>query len=416
MRIAWRQTACVGLVSIFTACGCNHRAPAATASQPPLVTISQPLQRQVTDFRDFTGSTAAVQSVAVRARVSGYLVKIPFKEGSEVKQGDILFEIDPRPYQAQYDQAVGQLQEAQANTQLAKANVERAKALSRTPGVITRQDIDQYIAQLGVGEAQTVSGKAAEDAAELNVQFCTVRAPIDGRISRYEITIGNLVTQDQTLLTTIMSQDPMYGYFNVDENTMLNIQELIREGKMKSARTSNDIPVLMSLSNEPDFPHQGTVNFVDNRVDPTTGTLQVRGVFPNPMIRGSRVLTPGLFVRIRIFVGPPYQALLVNDRAIVRDQGLTLVYVVSSDDVVQYRNVVLGELHDGLRVITQGLEAGERLIVRGLQRVQPGMKVRSRLVDMPLPAKTTMQSDTGGAEPAAAMQPSTGTPGKEAGR
>ena len=154
--------------------------------QPPLVTISQPIERQVTDYRDFTGRTDAPQSVAVRARVSGYLVKIPFKEGSEVKQGDILFEIDPRPYQAQLDQAIGQLQQAEANTQLAKANVARARALARaTPGVITQQDIDQYIAQLGVGEAQIVSGQAAVDAARLNVEFCTVRSQIDGRISRY---------------------------------------------------------------------------------------------------------------------------------------------------------------------------------------------------------------------------------------
>jgi RND family efflux transporter MFP subunit len=402
--IAWVGLACFVLV------GCG-RAPTAAAPESPLVTVSVPVEREVTDYKDFTGRTDAVQSVSVRARVSGYLTKIAFKEGIEVKEGDTLFEIDPRPYQAQLDQATGQFEQAQANVQLSQANYQRARELAKRPvAAITPQDLDTAAAQLATNKGQMTVAQAAVDSARLNVDFCTVRSPIDGRISRYFITVGNLVTQDQTQLTTIVSQDPMYGYFDVDEQTMLDVQKLIREGKMKSARDVNNVPVEMQLANETGYPHRGTLNFVDNRVDPSTGTLQVRGVFPNPLIHGSRVLSPGLFVRVRVFIGAPYRAILISEQAVTSDQGQDLVYVVNAADAVEYRRVTLGEVHGGLRVVSRGLKAGEQIIVRGLQRVQPGMKVRTKGAEMPQAAPVFSGTSAATTAATTSAQPASASP------
>lgn len=365
---------------------------AAPASQPEgliTVSVSTPVEREVVDYEDSTGRTEAVDSVDVRARVTGYLVDTPFKEGAEVSQGAVLFRIDAKPYEAQVARDVGQLELAQANLNLAKADLTRARQLAQTKGVISQQDLDKYAAQAEVAAAQVATAQANLQYSKLNVDYCTVRAAVAGRVGRILKTTGNLVNADMTLLTTIVSMDPIYAYFDVDERTMLHVQKLIREGKVRSARENDDIQIMMELANEEGFPHQGTISFVNNRVDRTTGTLQVRATFPNPMVGKSRVLSPGLFVRVRMPIGEPHQALLINERTVGVDQGQRFVYLVNAEDTVEYRTVTLGVKHAGLRVVESGLKPGERIVVRGLQKVRPGMKVEARLIDMPTAERTT---------------------------
>jgi len=352
---------------------------------PPPVKVSLPIEREVVDYVDFTGRTEARETVEVRARVTGYLEAIPFKEGTEVKAKDILFKIDPRPYNAALARDEGQLKLAEAELKLAIANYERGKEVAKTKGAISEQELDQLRAKQEVAAASVAAAKASVESSSLNVDFCTVRSPIDGRIGRYYKSIGNLVNQDVTTLTTIVSQDPMYAYFAVDERTMLDVQTRIRQGKLKGVREGQIMPVLMGLANEDGFPHQGTLNFVDNRVDKSTGTLQVRGSFdnPKPKFGESRLLAPGMFLRIRVPLGDPYQAVLVNERAIGTDQDKKFVYIVNEKDEVEVRVVTLGKLYDSLRVIAKGVDAGERVIVSGLQRVRPKMTVAPAPVPMP---------------------------------
>jgi RND family efflux transporter MFP subunit len=358
-------------------CGRTTAGPIATAPTP--VTVSHPLQRIVTDYADFTSRTAAIDSVEVRARVNGYLEKINFKEGTLVKKGDLLFEIDPRPYQAQVDFAEAQLAANEALLKKAKADNARFKALAvKSPGVVTQQDLDQYEAAENQAIANVGTAKATLETNQLNLGFTKIVSPIDGRISRYQLTIGNLVQQDTTLLTTIVSVDPIYAYADIDEHTVLHVRELIREGKAKSARDA-EMHVKLGLANEAGFPRDGIVNFVDNQVNPKTGTLRVRAVFSNK----DEFLTPGLFARVRIPIGQPHEAMLVTDRAIDTDQGQKIVYVVDQDNKVDARPVRLGAAHDGLRTIEAGLSPSDLVIVNGLQRVRPGVTVDPKLVEMP---------------------------------
>jgi RND family efflux transporter MFP subunit len=373
--------------------GCTAKQAAAPPAAPTVVVVSYPLERNVTDYADFTGRTEAVKSVEIRARVDGYLISMPFKEGADVKAGDLLFEIDPRPYQATYDQALAQLALAEARMKQANADFARANSLARTPGAISQQEIDRFAALQGEAVAQEQAARASAESARLNLEFTKVTSPIDGTVSRYYVTEGNLVQSGAmgggTLLTKVVSIKPMYVTFNVDEQTLLHARQLIREGKAKSARDA-EIPVWLGLSNEDGFPHHGIINFVDNQVDPRTGTLMVRGVFPNE----ERVLSPGLMARVRVPIGEPHPALLVTDRAVESDQGQKILYIVNEKNEVVSRPVKLGDLHDGMRVVASGLKAGERVVVNGLQRVRPGIVVDPKLVEMPGPA-------TKGEQPAA---------------
>ena len=325
---------------------------------------------------------------------------MPFKEGADVKAGDLLFEIDPRPYQATYDQAVAQLALAEARMKQANADFARANSLAKTPGAISQQEIDRFAALQGEAVAQEQAARASAESARLNLEFTKVTSPIDGTVSRYYVTEGNLVQSGAmgggTLLTKVVSIKPMYVTFNVDEQTLLHARELIREGKAKSARDS-EISVWLGLSNEDGFPHHGIINFVDNQVDPRTGTLMVRGVFPND----ERALSPGLMSRVRVPIGEPHPALLVSDRAVESDQGQKILYVLNDKNEVMARPVKLGDLHGGLRVVESGLKAGERVVVNGLQRVRPGVVVDPKLADMPGSAPKGEQSI---ATPAAAMR------------
>jgi RND family efflux transporter MFP subunit len=343
--------------------------------------VSYPVAQDVTDYANFTGRTAAVDSVEVRARVWGYLDKVNFKEGALVKKDDTLFEIDPRVYQADLARAEGTVAQYEARVRRLERDYQRVKNLWARRAV-GQEEYDRYEGDYREAAASLDVARANRDLAALNLVYTKVKAPVSGRVSRYVVTVGNLIQSgDQnggTLLTTLVSVDPMYVYFDVDERTVLRVRQLIREGKARSARET-EWPVALGLATEEGFPHQGTINFVDNQVNPKTGTLRVRGVFPNQ----DEALSPGLFARVRVPIGPAHPALLVAVRALDTDQGQKVLYVVNDKNEVVSRPVRLGALHDGLREITAGLNPGERVIVNGLQHIRPGVTVTPRPVDMP---------------------------------
>jgi RND family efflux transporter MFP subunit len=371
------------LVAALAAAGCGEHAPPAVHTEPPTVLVAAPVEKQVTDYADYTGRTDAVESVDVRARVNGYLAEIKFESGKEVQKGDLLFVIDERPYKAALERSESQIKLAEAKLTYAAAEVARNQGLVKS-GATTQAEFDKLVADKDQAVAAVAAAKAAAEVDRLNLGFCRVTSPIDGRISRNYLTVGNLVVADTTLLTTVVSQDPMYVYFDVDEATLLRIQKLVREGKFKSSRRHNDVPIAVGLANEPGrFPHQGRVDFVDNRVDPTTGTLKVRAVLPNPVVTNEdRVFTAGLFVRVRVPLGVSHPALLVSERAVGTDQGQKFVFVVNDKNEVALRPVTLGQMHDGLRVVESGLKGGEKIIVVGLQRVRPGATVTPKPGEM----------------------------------
>jgi RND family efflux transporter MFP subunit len=366
---------CLGLA------GCARAPSEAPPAAPTPVTVSYPVEREVTDYADFTARTAAVDSVELRARVSGYLEKVPFKEGALVQKDDLLFQIDPRTYQAVLDNTKGNLEALEARVVRLNRDLARAQRLVDT-SAIAQQEVDRVVGDRGEAVASRASAQAAVERAQLDLGFTKVTAPVSGRVSRYYVTVGNLVQAGDltggTLLTTIVSVDPMYAYFDVDERTVLRVKQLIREGQAQS-HEAVEIPVWLGLANEDGHPHRGTINFIDNQVNAKTGTLRVRGVFPNK----DEALSPGFFARVRVPIGKPHKALLICERALDTDQGQKIVYVVDKDNKVGTRPVRLGALHDGLREITDGLQSGDRVIVNGLQQVRPGLNVAPNLVDMP---------------------------------
>jgi membrane fusion protein, multidrug efflux system len=381
-----RRSALLGFCLILTGTmiGCSESPPEVAPPQPPVVPVSQPVQRQVTDFVDFTGRTDAVNAVTIVPRVTGYLVKMPFKEGSLVKQGELLFEVDPRPYKAQLDQAEGQVKLYQAQSDLAKATLGRDQEVAKTPGAVSAQQLDQDRAAVAQAAASIQAAKASLEVYKLNLSFCSVTSPIDGQVARYFLTLGNLVNQDQTQLTTVVSLDPMYAYFDMDEPTLIQIRHAIAEGKIQP-RQKGSIPVFMALQGEQGYPHEGTINFVNNQVNPATGSITVRGVFANPVLKAEvRLLSPGMFVRIHLPIGPPHPALLVTDRAIGSDQGLRYVYVIDAENKATYRRITTGPLEpDGLRVIRDGLKPGEWVAVGALQQIRPNLQVQTEKMAMP---------------------------------
>jgi RND family efflux transporter MFP subunit len=366
---------CLGLA------GCARAPSEAPPAAPPPVTVSYPVEREVTDHADFTARTTAVDSVELRARVTGYLDSVNFKEGALVTKGDVLFEIDPRTYRAELARALGNLASAGARVKRLEADFARAQQLLGVRS-LSREDYDRIEGDRGEAVASSAALKAAVERMRLDLGFTKVTAPVSGRVSRYHVTVGNLVQSgDQgsgTLLTTIVSVDPMYAYFDVDERTVLRVKRLIREGKAGKP-DEVELPVWLGLADEDGHPHRGTVNFIDNQVNPRTGTQRLRGVFPNK----DEALSPGYFARVRVPIGAPHKALLVSDRALDTDQGQKVVYIVDKANRVVSRPVRLGALHDGLREITDGLKPGERVIVNGLQQIRPGMTVESNLVAMP---------------------------------
>jgi RND family efflux transporter MFP subunit len=375
MRPRWTV---VVLVVCAALAGCQPAAPTAVAPpKPPEVIVSLPVVRPVTDFEDFTGRVEAKASIQVRARVTGYLDRVLFKEGTEVKQGDPLFEIDPRSYQAELDRAEANVLQSQARLKRCQRDFKRASELL-PQNAISQDDFDRVSGDRDEAEAAVKLAQASRDLAALNLSFTRVTAPLTGRISRQLIDPGNMVKADETVLTTIVSMDPIYAYFDQDERTLLRIRRLVRAGVLKTIQESS-VPVLLGLVDEEGFPHEGRIDFADNRVDPMTGTLRLRGVFANPQ----RLLSPGLFVRIRLPIGQPHPSVLIAEQALGTDQGQSFVYVVNHKNEVVYRRVNVGPLDGGLRVVEDGLAKDEPVIVNGLQRVRTGMKVIPRAQDAP---------------------------------
>jgi len=343
---------------------------------PPEVSVSQPVAREVGDYFMTTGQVAAVESVDVRARVSGYLVGVHFVEGAEVTQGDLLFEIDPRPYQATAQQAEANLARWEAERRKAEADVARTQKLLPR-GAASERDLEVAIANKETALAEIKAANASIDEANLNLEWSSVVAPISGRVSKANVTAGNLIQlsgASSNVLTSVVSTNPIYVYFDVDEQTVLERQAANRaEGRpSRPDRVKDlDLPVEIALGSG-DFDTRGVLDFIDNQVDPSTGTLKARGVFENT----DRRLTPGLFVRVRFQMVRPKPSLLVPERAIGTDQGTKYLLVIDEQNRVVYRAVELGPLaDDGLRVVKRGLEAGEWVVVNGLQRARPGATV-----------------------------------------
>ncbi|MDZ4820798.1 MAG: efflux RND transporter periplasmic adaptor subunit [Planctomycetota bacterium] len=398
MRGYLPQTLFIGMLTLTVAgqgCAKKHET---VPPGPPKVTVVTPVQRMVRNYEYFTGRTDALYSVDLQARVTGYLTEIRFKPGQIVKKNDVLFKIDPRPYQATLDQAKAQVLLTEAQLTLAKADYQRALEVSKTPGAMSQQDLDKYFAMQGQADAAVKAAQANVEAAQLNLDFTDVTSPIDGQVSRNLLDIGNLVRGDGTLLTTIVDSDQIYTYFDIDELTLLEVLELLRAGKIKGY-TDHKTPVDIGLATEADkYPHEGFVDFVNTQVDPLTGTIQVRGVFENnsPAPGIPQLLKPGMFVRVRLQIGPPYEALIIPQTAIAANQSVHYVLTVNNENIAQYCPITLGpQQPNGMQVVIpvkmvkdgktirpaaegetgfDSLKATDRVIVAGM-RAQPGMPV-----------------------------------------
>jgi RND family efflux transporter MFP subunit len=374
------------LLTVAGSGGCGRGAAANPAGGPPggavdpEVVVAQPVFRTVTDYKDFDGYIDAVNTVQLRAHVTGYLDKVFFekREGCEVKEGAPLFKIDPRPYEAELDRTEAALVQAQAHLERLDLDYKRAQQLLQK-GAIAQADFDQAKGDHDEAAAAVKTAAAARDAAQLNVGFTLVTAPFDGQVSRRLVDPGNLVQADNTVLTTIVSLDPMYAYFDVDEGTMLHVRRLILAGKVKSSRVA-EVLVSVQLKDGEWYPYKGAINFVDNALDRMQGTLRLRAVFPNR----ERLLSPGLYVKARVPIGVPRRAMLISQRAVKTDQERTSVYVVGEDKKVVARRVWLGAIEDdGLQVVEKGVAEGEWVVVEGLQRItRADMKVRTQEVKM----------------------------------
>ncbi len=351
--------------------GCEKPAQAPAASAPA-VTVANPTQRTVTDWDEFTGRFDAIEQVQVRARVTGFVMSVDFKDGAIVKTGDLLYVIDPRQYEAAAEQARGQLADAKAKVDLAERELTRAETLVKTSAV-SESVVDQRRQTLSAAQAATMQAEGALKRALLDVEYTRVVAPIDGRVSRHLVTVGNLVQGSEsgaTLLTSIVSLDPIHVYFDMDESIYIKNSRLWFEGKRPSSRdTANPVQVILSGETKPS--HEGFVDFLDNRLDIGTGTLRGRGLVKNQDLS----ILPGQFARVRVLGSAPYEALLLPDTAIATDQSRKIVFVVKADNTVEARPVVLGPLDDGLRVIREGLKPDDKVVIDGLQRVRIGAKV-----------------------------------------
>jgi len=371
------------LLVIFSG-GCNQAPPAGQEKKPAEVVVTTPITGQVVDFEEFTGRTDALKTVEIRARVSGFIMTAPFKEGDLVKEGDLLFQIDPRTYQATFNQADARLKQAVADRDLQEKNTIRVRRLIEGQ-VISQEDYDTTVATLEKSKATVGSIEADRDMAQLYLEFTQVTAPLTGRISRRLVDPGNLVVADNTPLTVIVADSTLYVYFDVDERTYLDLV-----GKASPDRGSwfkgLQFPVVMRLANEEEFTHKGTIDFIDNRVNAATGTIRMRGVFDN----ASGILRPGLFVRIRLPIGKPYEAILISGEALLSDQGRKFIYIVNDKNEVVYRQVTPGQEIHGLTVIKNGLSKGERVIVSGMQRVKQGVQVQVKVQEPPEPPASSL--------------------------
>jgi RND family efflux transporter MFP subunit len=370
------------VVTLLLLTGCGKKEEAAAPPAPP-VTVANPTKKVTTDWDEFTGRFDAVEQVQIRARVTGFVTKVAFTDGAIVKTGDLLYEIDPRQYQAAAEQAQGQLDDAKAKVVLAEKELERATTLIKTQA-ISENIVDQRSQALAAAQAATLQAEGALKQAQLNVEYTKVVAPIAGRVSRHLVTVGNLVQGSEsgaTLLTSIVSLNPIYVYFDTDEATYVRNSRLWFEGKRPSSRDTPN-PVEITLVGETKPSHTGKMDFLDNRLDVGTGTLRGRAIVDNTDLS----ILPGQFARVRIIASGAYDALLIPDASVANDQSRKIVMVVKPDDTVEARPVVLGPLDGGLRVIKEGLKPDDRVIVDGIQRARVGAKVAPKMAAAPAPA------------------------------
>ncbi len=363
---------------LLTLAACARNEAATTGAQPPApeVSVAQVVQRPITDFDEFTGRFVAVERVELRPRVSGYISKVSFAAGHEVRKDEVLFTIDQRPYQAELKRAEAEL--ARARTQLGLSRSERDRAIRLLDQhAISKEEFDTRISGTEQSEANVEVASAAVDTASLNLSFTQIRSPIDGLVSREEVTAGNLVTAGQTLLTTVVSVDRIYVEFDGDEQVYLKYAAAARKGELTNSRDTTN-PVWVGLADEAGTPHEGRMVFIDNALNPQTGTIRARALLDNK----DRRFTPGLFARVKLVGSAQYDALLINDSAIGTDQNVRYVFAVNHDNKIEYRAVELGAVADGLRVVRGGLEAGESIVVNGLQRVRPGITIAPQRVAM----------------------------------
>lgn len=388
-RALGRATLLGAIATVLAACS---EAPAQAPPAAPPVTVAAAIERPVVEWDEFTGRIEAVETVEIRPRVAGYLQSVHFEEGREVRKGDLLFVIDPRPFEAALAKAEADLKHARATAKLAEQNAARAMRLLDSQA-ISREEFDRLSTNLEQSAAAVAAAEAAVRAARLDLQYTRVTAPIDGRVGRAEVTEGNLVAAGPTggtRLTTLVSIDPVHVWFEGDEHVYLKYTTMAQRGERPSSRDAAN-PVRVGLANEDGYPHAGRMDFVDNRLDPATGTIRARAVLDNR----DRLFTPGLYARVQLLGSGERRAVLIDDRAVGTDQDKRFVFVVGADNKVQYRPVRLGRVIDGLRVVEDGLRGGETIVVNGVQRVRPGAVVQPERVAMdarlkpPAPAEGT---------------------------
>jgi RND family efflux transporter MFP subunit len=389
--------------------GCKPEAATTTELPVPKVTVAEVIAHETLDADEYTGRTEASELVEVRARVYGYLKSIDFQDGELVEEGQLLFKIEPDEYEAIYRQSLAQISLFNAKHELAKANLARRAKLVQS-GTVSKEEYEESVAAVKEIEAAIVAAKADANRTALDLKYTDVKAPISGRIDRAFVTKGNLLTGGQssgTLLTKIVQEQPMYVYFDVDERSLLGYmrQRAATRDSAPGSLRELGMEVYLKLSDETEFSHVGQLDFAATEVNTSTGTARIRGVFPNQ----NRELVSGLFVRVQVPVSKPYEALMIPEQAIATDQSVKFVYVVGSDGVANRRAVTLGGQRGELRIISEGLQAGERVITKGLQRVRPGQKVEAELAQVAPPPSVAPQPPTDTQSPEASDEPPAGT-------
>ena len=357
------------MAATLSGCGdATGKAAQAQAPAAPPVSAALVLERQVAETQEFSGRLEAIERVEIRSRVSGFITAVNFKPGSEVKKGDVLFVIDPRPYAAEAARAEANAASTRAKLELARRELARAESLLADKAIAKREYDEAAAAQKEL-EANAAAAQAQLEAARLNLAYTRVTSPIDGRVSKAEITLGNLVDAS-AVLTSVVSLDRIYASFDGDEETYLRVGARAQQGA--------PVGVRVGLANEEGFPHEGKLEFVDNQLDARTGSVRMRATFDN----AERKLAPGLFARVQLGAADSRKAVLISDRAVATDQSRKYVFVVGADNKAEYRPVKLGPAIDGLRVVREGLKGGEKIVVNGLQRVRPGAPIAARMVAM----------------------------------